>query len=273
MPSDGTPSFAGDADENGNVLFEGTPYGKYTVKIDSPGELRLVDPKDPENNSFDPGAVLESKEFEVNKDEQYISLQLETPRTVGISEGDAAQAQGEEEGSSLGKCLASASSVSNPVAWLVPLGLLGAVMGGVGVMFEDELNQISAQANAALREVMPETNFGTGINFERPQWMNDIQAQIDGVNRQLAEINPAAPAAAGGVALLAIAGLLTGLYYASCELGWAEPKEGSSSEGSSSEVEGGSSAKEAEGSSSEGSSSKEAEAEAESETQPEEASN
>ena len=147
-------------------------------------------------------------------------------------------------------------------------------MGGIGVMFEDELNQISAQANAALREVMPETNFGSGFSFERPQWMNDIQAQIDGVNRQLAEINPAAPAAAGGVALLAIAGLLTGLYYASCELGWAEPKEGgSSSEGSSSEVEGGSSAKEAEGSSSEGSSSKEAEAEAESETQPEEASN
>jgi len=264
VPSDGTPSFAGNADENGNVLFEGTPYGKYTVKIDSPGELRLVDPKDPENNSFDPGAVLESKEFEVNKDEQYISLQLETPRTVGISEGNAGQAQGEEEGSSLGKCLASASSVSNPVAWLVPLGLLGAVMGGIGVMFEDELNQISAQANAAIREVMPETNFGTGINFERPQWMNEIQAQIDGVNRQLAEINPAAPAAAGGVALLAIAGLLTGLYYASCELGWAEPKEGSSSE-----VEGGSSAKDAEGSSSEGSSSKEAE----SETQPEEASN
>ena len=269
VPSDGTPSFAGNANEDGNVLFEGTPYGKYTVKIDSPGELRLVDPKDPENNSFDPGAVLESKEFEVNKDEQYISLQLETPRTVGTSEGNAGQAQGEDEGSSLGKCLASASSVSNPVAWLVPLGLLGAVMGGIGVMFEDELNQISAQANAAIREVMPETNFGTGINFERPQWMNEIQAQIDGVNRQLAEINPAAPAAAGGVALLAIAGLLTGLYYASCELGWAEPKEGSSSEGSSSEVEGGSSAKDAEGSSSEGSSSKEAE----SETQPEEASN
>lgn len=268
VPSDGTPSFAGNADENGNVLFEGTPYGKYTVKIDSPGELRLVDPKDPENNSFDPGAVLESKEFEVNKDEQYINLQLETPRTAGISEGNAGQPQGEEEDSSLGKCLASASSVSNPVAWLVPLGLLGAVMGGIGVMFEDELNQISAQANAALREVMPETNFGTGINFERPQWMNDVQAQIDGVNRQLAEINPAAPAAAGGVALLAIAGLLTGLYYASCELGWAEPKEGSSSE-----AEGGSSAKDAEGSSSEGSSSKEAEAEAESEAQSEEAAN
>lgn len=266
VPSDGTPSFAGNANEDGNVLFEGTPYGKYTVKIDSPGELRLVDPKDPENNSFDPGAVLESKEFEVNKDEQYISLQLETPRTVGISEGAAGQAQGEEEGSSLGKCLASASSVSNPVAWLVPLGLLGAVMGGIGVMFEDELNQISAQANAALREVMPETNFGSGFNFERPQWMNDIQAQVDGVNRQLAEINPAAPAAAGGVALLAIAGLLTGLYYASCELGWAEPKEGSSSEveGSSSEVEGGSSAEDAEGSSSK---------EAESEAQPEETAN
>ena len=282
-PSDGTPSFAGDSDENGNVLFEGTPYGKYSVKIDSPGKLRLVDPKDPENNSFDPGAILESKEFEVSEEfaneegTQYINLQLETPRTAGLSEGGAAQ---EEEGSSLGKCLASASSVSNPVAWLVPLGLLGAVMGGIGVMFEDELNQISAQANAAIREVMPETNFGTGINFERPQWMNEIQAQIDGVNRRLAEINPAAPAAAGGVALLAIAGLLTGLYYASCELGWAEPKEGgSSSEGSSSNTEGGSSSKDAEGSSSEGSSSKKAEAEVEAETeadadtQPEEATN
>ena len=282
-PSDGTPSFAGDSDENGNVLFEGTPYGKYSVKIDSPGKLRLVDPKDPENNSFDPGAILESKEFEVSEEfaneegTQYVNLQLETPRTAGLSEGGAAQ---EEEGSSLGKCLASASSVSNPVAWLVPLGLLGAVMGGIGVMFEDELNQISAQANAAIREVMPETNFGTGINFERPQWMNEIQAQIDGVNRRLAEINPAAPAAAGGVALLAIAGLLTGLYYASCELGWAEPKEGgSSSGGSSSNTEGGSSSKDAEGSSSEGSSSKKAEAEVEAETeadadtQPEEAAN
>ena len=70
----------------------------------SPGNLRLVDPKDPENNSFDPGAVLESKEFEVNKAEQVINLQLETPRTAGISEGGA---QGEEEDSSLGKCLAS----------------------------------------------------------------------------------------------------------------------------------------------------------------------
>ncbi|MDK8880456.1 carboxypeptidase regulatory-like domain-containing protein, partial [Corynebacterium sp. MSK008] len=261
-PSDGTPSFAGDSDENGNVLFEGTPYGKYSVKIDSPGKLRLVDPKDPENNSFDPGAILESKEFEVSGElaneegTQYINLQLETPRTAGLSEGDGAQGQVEDEGSSLGKCLASASSVSNPVAWLVPLGLLGAVMGGIGVMFEDELNQAAAQANAAVRQVMPDVNIG----FERPQWMNEIQAQIDSVNRQLAEINPAAPAAAGGVALLAIAGLLTGLYYASCELGWAEPQEGGSS---------------SEGSSSEGSSSKklEAEAEAEADTQPEEAAN
>ena len=134
-------------------------------------------------------------------------------------------------------------------------------MGGIGVMFEDELNQAAVQANAAVRQVLPDVNIG----FERPQWMNEIQAQIDGVNRRLAEINPAAPAAAGGVALLAIAGLLTGLYYASCELGWAEPKEGgSSSEGSSSNTEGGSSSKDAEGSSS-----KKAEAEADADTQPE----
>ena len=276
-PSDGTPSFAGDSDENGNVLFEATPYGKYTVKIDSPGKLRLADPKDPENNTFDPGAVLESKEFEVSGElaneegTQIINLELETPRTAGISEGGAAQ--DEEEGSSLGKCLASASSVSNPVAWLVPLGLLGAVMGGIGVMFEDELNQVSAQANAALRQALPETSFGNGFNFERPQWMNEIQAQIDGVNRQLAEINPAAPAAAGGVALLALAGLLTGLYYASCELGWAEPKEGGSS--SKADAEGTEGVAGSSSSSAEGSSSKkvETEAEAEADNQPEEAAN
>ncbi|WP_290172064.1 carboxypeptidase regulatory-like domain-containing protein [Corynebacterium afermentans] len=275
VPSDGTPSFAGNADENGNVLFEGTPYGKYTVKIDSPGELRLVDPKDPENNSFDPGAVLESKEFEVNKDEQYINLQLETPRTAGISEGNAGQPQGEEEDSSLGKCLASASSVSNPVAWLVPLGLLGAVMGGIGVMFEDELNQISAQANAAIREAMP--NVDLGIGFQQPEWVTEIQgqwqAQIDQVNRQLAQINPAAPAAAGGVALLAIAGLLTGIFYAGCEAGWFEPSEEGSSAGSSSkaDAEGTEDVAGSSSSSSEGGSSKKDEAD--SETQPEEAAN
>mgnify|MGYP002716237400 FL=1 len=275
-PTDGTPSFAGESNEDGNVLFEGSPYGKYTLKIDSPGNLRLVDPKDPENNSFDPGAVLESKEFEVNKDEQVINLQLETPRTAGISEGGA---QGEEEDSSLGKCLASASSVSNPVAWLVPLGLLGAVMGGIGVMFEDELNQISAQANAALREAMP--NVDLGIGFQQPEWVTEIQgqwqAQIDQVNRQLAQINPAAPAAAGGVALLAIAGLLTGIFYAGCEAGWFEPSEEGSSAGSSSkaDAEGTEDVAGSSSSSSEGGSSKknEADADAQPEAKPEEAAN
>ena len=273
-PTDGTPSFAGESNEDGNVLFEGSPYGKYTLKIDSPGNLRLVDPKDPENNSFDPGAVLESKEFEVNKAEQVINLQLETPRTAGISEGGA---QGEEEDSSLGKCLASASSVSNPVAWLVPLGLLGAVMGGIGVMFEDELNQISAQANAAIHEAMP--NVDLGIGFQQPEWVTEIQgqwqAQIDQVNRQLAQINPAAPAAAGGVALLAIAGLLTGIFYAGCEAGWFEPSEESSSAGSSSkaDAEGTEDVAGSSSSSSEGGSSKKAEADAQPEAKPEEAAN
>ena len=85
-------------------------------------------------------------------------------------------------------------------------------------------------------------NVDLGIGFEQPQWMAETQAkwqaQIDQVNRQLAQINPAAPAAAAGVGVLAIAGLLTGLYYASCQLGWNEPTEGGSSSGSSSRAEG-----------------------------------
>ena len=166
--------------------------------------------------------------FVLGEDERIIDLRMETPRvdaTTTVTE------QEKIDGSSdLGKCLASASSVSNPVAWLVPIGLLSAVLGGIGMMFEDELNQAAAQANAAVQQILPNAN----LNIQRPAWMEEAQAQIDRVNRQLAEINPAAPAAAGGLALLAIAGLVTGLYYASCELGWNEPTaegEGSSKNG------------------------------------------
>ena len=234
-PTDGSPAVKAETNEDGNVLFENAPYGEYTIQVVNPGGMRLVDPKDPDKNSFEEGSILESKPFTVDKDERLIGLRMETPRgTNSTSTTTVTEVQDENGSADLGKCLASASSVSNPVAWLVPIGLLGAVMGGIGVMFEDELNEASAQANAALRQVMPNANFG----IERPQWMNDIQAEFDRVNRQLTEINPAAPAAAGGVALLAIAGLLTGLYYASCQAGWNEPTEGSSSEGSSKKAEG-----------------------------------
>ncbi|WP_202880123.1 SpaA isopeptide-forming pilin-related protein, partial [Corynebacterium lujinxingii] len=251
VPTDGSPAVAGATNEDGNVLFESVPYGEYTFQVKNPGNLRLVDPKDPNNNSFKAGSVLETKPFTVDtEDEVFENIQLE--KGNGVSGGGGLNGEGngavdgevdgiiEEDGSSLGKCLATASSVSNPVAWLVPIGLLSAVMGGIGVMFEDELNAAAAQANEAVRRVMP--NVDLGIGFEQPQWMAETQAkwqaQIDQVNRQLAQINPAAPAAAAGVGVLAIAGLLTGLYYASCQLGWNEPTEGGSSSGSSSSTEG-----------------------------------
>ena len=133
-------------------------------------------------------------------------------------------------------------------------------MGGIGVMFEDELNAAAAQANEAVRRAMP--NVDLGIGFQQPEWMRQAQAkwqaQIDQVNSQLAAINPAAPAAAAGVGVLALAALLTGLYYASCELGWNEPNEAGSSsqnsEGGSSKDSEGSSSRESNGSSSNGSS-------------------
>lgn len=217
VPTDGSPAVSGVTNTDGNILFENAPYGEYTLQVENPGGMRLVDPKDPDKNSFAEGSILESKPFKVNEDERIIGLRMETPRTTATT---TVTEQEKIDGSSdLGKCLASASSVSNPVAWLVPIGLLSAVLGGIGVMFEDELNQASAQANAALQQMMPNVN----LSIERPQWMVQAQAEVDRVNRQLAEINPAAPAAAGGLALLAIAGLVTGLYYASCQLGWNEP--------------------------------------------------
>ncbi|WP_290179592.1 carboxypeptidase regulatory-like domain-containing protein [Corynebacterium fournieri] len=241
VPTDGSPAISGTTGADGNVLFEKAPQGEYTMQIKSPGNLRLADPKDPEKNSFEPGAILESKPFKAEGKERFVSLKLETPATAANGSDLVVD---EEEGSSLGKCLASTSSVSNPVAWLVPVGLLTAVMGGIGVMFEDQLNEASARANAAIREAMPQVDLGIG--FQQPEWMRETQAQwqaqIDQVNRQLAAINPAAPAAAAGIGALAIAGLLTGIFYAGCEAGWFEPNEegmtGSSSKGSSEKAEG-----------------------------------
>ncbi len=242
VPTDGGPSIAGETNEDGNVYFESAPWGEYTFEIDNPGNLRLIDPRDPEKNSSRAGSTLESKPFKVrgkfsepfelrpaaddpSQKEIVIGLQFEKGNG-DIAAGGGIGRDNEivgEDGSSLGKCLATASSVSNPVAWLVPIGLLGAVTGGIGVMFEDELNAAAAQANEAVRSVMP------NVNIEVPSVFNQFQAQIDQVNRQLSQINPAAPAAVAGVGLLAVAGLIMGLYYASCQLGWNVETEGSSS--------------------------------------------
>ncbi|QXB19465.1 hypothetical protein SAMN04488531_1123 [Corynebacterium coyleae] len=242
VPTDGGPSIAGETNEDGNVYFESAPWGEYTFEIDNPGNLRLIDPRDPEKNSSRAGSTLESKPFKVrgkfsepfelrpaaddpSQKEIVIGLQFEKGNG-DIAAGGGIGRDNEivgEDGSSLGKCLATASSVSNPVAWLVPIGLLGAVAGGIGVMFEDELNAAAAQANEAVRSVMP------NVNIEVPSVFNQFQAQIDQVNRQLSQINPAAPAAVAGVGLLAVAGLIMGLYYASCQLGWNVETEGSSS--------------------------------------------
>ena len=242
VPTDGGPSIAGETNEDGNVYFESTPWGEYTFQIENPGNLRLIDPRDPEKNSSRPGSILETKPFKVrgkfsepfelrpaaddpSQKEIVIGLQFEKGNG-DIAAGGGIGRDNEivgEDGSSLGKCLATASSVSNPVAWLVPIGLLGAVAGGIGVMFEDELNAAAAQANEAVRSVMP------NVNIEVPSVFNQFQAQIDQVNRQLSQINPAAPAAVAGVGLLAVAGLIMGLYYASCQFGWNVETEGSSS--------------------------------------------
>ena len=246
VPTDGRPAVKGESNEDGNVRFESASYGEYYFEIKNPGNLRLADPADPNQNSFEAGTTLKSKTFEVGAEERRISLKLLTPSQAdeggAIIGGngtatdkpatDVAQA---EDGSSLGKCLATASSVNNPVAWLVPLGLLAAVMGGIGMRYEDELNAAAAQANEAVRRMMPNANLD--INFQQPEWVTEAQAkwqaQINQVNAQLAEINPAAPAAAAGVGILAIAGLLTGLFYASCQLGWNEPSADGSSSSSS----------------------------------------
>jgi len=233
---DDRPARSAYTDQNGNVLFESAPEGKYYLQLSEyGGGLKLEKPRDEKANTFD-AKVLESEEFELTGEEidgKIVGLKLIPQEQKAAATSTAAVA--EDEGSSLGKCLAAASSVSNPIAWLVPIGLSAAVLGGLGVMFEDELNAAAAQVNEMISQVVPNVN----LNIQRPAWMDQIQAQVDQVNRQLAEINPAAPAAAAGVALLGIVGLATALYYLSCEAGWVDVdnQEGSSSQEGSSKKE------------------------------------
>ncbi|WP_217702907.1 carboxypeptidase regulatory-like domain-containing protein [Corynebacterium sp. Marseille-P4321] len=201
--------------EEGNLLWEKVPSGEYYFVLPDDAGYVFADYDTSKGSRY-------SKTFTAAGRESVQDLQL-----VAIDAG----APPEAEGSSLGKCLSTASSASNPVAWLVPIGLLTLTLGGIGVLFEDELNAAAANVNRMINDAMP----GVNINIQTPEWVNQIQAQIDQVNRQLAEINPAAPAAVAGAAILALAGLVTALYWLSCEAGWADPQPEAGSSGSSEE--------------------------------------
>lgn len=225
--SDGLPAVTETSDSNGEFVFKGVNAGNYTLQMRNPGGVILAEPLDEEKNDNGIGATLESKEFEVTGDEEALDKEiLLLDRPIEIPEEPTPTPEPAPEGSSLGKCISETSSVSNPATWLIPIGILIAAMGGAAVLFEDQFNAAAAEFNKA----MP------SLNIQRPEWMNQI-------SRQLAEIDPAVPAVALAVGIIAIGALVLGLTYASCESG--KDFGSSNGEGSSSK-DGGSSSKDEE---------------------------
>ena len=109
------------------------------------------------------------------------------------------------------RCLENAFAANSPFLWLLPIALLGAVGYGVNEAFGPQIQQVSAQINEQVRRNIPD--FGIGHGFEQPEWMRQINAQVDAINRQFAPV--AKQLEPLGIALGAIAAIsLTGVMIA-----------------------------------------------------------
>ncbi|SNV53378.1 Serine-aspartate repeat-containing protein D precursor [Corynebacterium imitans] len=194
---DGQPAVGTTSLSDGSFEFKGVREGAYILQMRNPGGVILAEPLDPEKNDNGIGALLETKELKISGDNDTENVEyLLLDRPLEFPEEPPA------DGSSLGKCISETSSVSNPATWLIPIGILIAAMGGAAVLFEDEFNAAAAEFNKA----MP------SLNIQRPAWMNQI-------SRQLAEIDPAVPAAVLAVGIIGLGALALGLTYAACESG------------------------------------------------------
>ena len=153
-----------------------------------------------------------------------------------------------EQGSSenLQKCFANMSSESNPLLWLIPVGLLIAIGVPLAGPLGQELSKAAANVSAQMNIPNPLEQFGIGGNTNRrpqPEWVTQLQAEAGRIQAQFGP--QVTQAAAIGLSLAGLAAGL-GVLAALCKDGelpeWAA---------SSTNAEGSSSNKDAEGSSKE----------------------
>lgn len=116
------------------------------------------------------------------------------------TEGDSANPEGS---SFLAKCEDSTSSVTNPVAWLIPLGLLIAVGGQLSGVFGPHIDALLGKFNAGFGKNFPDFGVG-GSSVDKPSWVGEIEGQIAAINQQLNKIDPALGSGIVGGLLVAI---------------------------------------------------------------------
>ena len=138
-----------------------------------------------------------------------------------------------EQGStdSLQKCFANMSSESNPLLWLVPLGLLIAIGAPLAGPIGEELGKAAANVSAQMNIPNPLADLGLGGERRpQPEWMTQIQIEA---NRLQAQFGPeVTQAAAIGLSLAGLAAGL-GVLAALCKDGELPEWASSSTEGSS----------------------------------------
>ena len=112
------------------------------------------------------------------------------------------------------RCVANAFATNSPLLWMLPIGLLAGIGYGVNEAFGPQIQAASAEINARFQESMPKHDWGFGDQGQRrqdPEWMRELQAQADGVNRQFAaygeQLQPLG-IALGVIASLALLGSL-----------------------------------------------------------------
>ena len=112
------------------------------------------------------------------------------------------------------RCVANAFATNSPLLWMLPIGLLAGIGYGVNEAFGPQIQAASAEINARFQESMPKHDWGFGDQGQRrqdPEWMHELQAKADGINRQFAgyseQLQPLG-IALGVIASLALLGSL-----------------------------------------------------------------
>lgn len=112
------------------------------------------------------------------------------------------------------RCAANAFAVNSPLLWLLPIGLLAGIGYGVNEAFGPQLQQAGAELNARFQESMPKHDWGhgqQGRRHEDPEWVRELRAKADAVNRQFAgygeQLRPLG-IALGAIAAVSMLGVL-----------------------------------------------------------------